>query len=287
MSSSSLRQRRASEGGFPRLSEDDGGSARARRKSYTGATPGPNLATPRAPGARMSAPRTPRASVSGLRPIADCYELTDDKLPAAQQASTELLRCRVQAVLAAQILMQDLVRSRAGYRKQRRGAGCGTLRCVVAARRSLATTPRPETRRSAVRPVATAVGLYAPRAPRHVAHTHVAPPQVPGIYIACFATRSTPTGVRSTQLQQRAAHTARTHVGTRRRSLTCARVSAQAYARLWWLRFWRPSRFMHAGSSHGSQPPPPWALPKGQLAALLPLPPFGACCCASMLRRWL
>ena len=51
--------------------------------------------------------------MSGLRPIADDYELADDKLPAAQQASAELLRCRFQAVLANQILLQDLVRARA------------------------------------------------------------------------------------------------------------------------------------------------------------------------------
>ena len=47
--------------------------------------------------------------MSALRPIADDYELAEDKLPAAQQASAELLRCRFQAVLASQILMQDLV----------------------------------------------------------------------------------------------------------------------------------------------------------------------------------
>ena len=111
----SLRQRRSSEGG-PRLSEEDGSGTRARRKSYTGGVSGPNLATPRASGARMSSPRTPRASVS-LRPIADDYELGDDQLPAAQQASAELLRCRFQAVLAAAVLMQDMVRAATGVQR--------------------------------------------------------------------------------------------------------------------------------------------------------------------------
>lgn len=130
----SLRQRRASEGGFPRLSEEDGSGTRARRRSYTGASSGPNLATPRAAGARISSPRTPRASVSGLRPIADDYELADDKLPAAQQASAELLRCRFQAVLARQILLQDLVRHTAAPSLQvsRRRGGAESCAALLA-----------------------------------------------------------------------------------------------------------------------------------------------------------
>lgn len=108
MSDSSLRQRRSSEGGAPRFSEDDGSGARARRKSDTAAaSPRPSLSS----GARLSSQCAPRTSFTGqLRSIADGYVLTDEALPQAQHAATELLRCRFQAVLAAKMVSIDLVR---------------------------------------------------------------------------------------------------------------------------------------------------------------------------------
>ena len=145
--------------------------------------------------------------MSGLRPIADDYELADDKLPAAQQASAELLRCRFQAVLAKQILLQDLVRPRcgsfaAGICTPRRGL---MLCCVIAAiGAALLSAEAP--RRTVLRLTGcNRCGATTCRTPPDGAH---ALPQVPGLYIACFASGRTLTGRRSTHLQHHAAHSA-------------------------------------------------------------------------------